>query len=787
MAHIRLDNVLMPEGLQAHALKARGRSLAGGGGDPPATRSSTGRGRTPARQLAVLTNEPRRRATCRSSTVFPIARMTNLPALRWRRHQGRAARVAGRRDGHRGRPACREGPEGSPLAGAPRARRLRSPARRAGRGRESDRRPARPLRRVDGPREEHSRRREEAGTAAKLPSGRRPRSSPNCPATWPIAARATCGRRRTSDRPTNLCGRAGGAADLVLSAGHGVDLDAAGSGSSTSEGGSIDERLVAAIPGPASRSGRDPGGCWAWPSSPAWSITSTAAWSISRGGGRVLSLLLRGALVFLLILALGGLSLLRPTRELFVVFAVDLQRGASASRRHKAADDYVAEGGRARQLEGRFAVLPFAAAPGSLRDGPAAVKELEKAAATAKPSTPAAPVLAAGPPPEPADARGLDRKGTDLAAALEVAAAAVPPFYVPRIVLISDGNPTLGDALKTAAAMRGKVEVLTTSLPGRTEPEVQLWSVVNPGAGAPGRAVPGRGRGRQQPAADEARRIEVYRGDIKVADQPGEAQGRRGTGSQLKQTIDAGGLTPVTARLQAIQGCPAGQQQRLRAGLGVRTASRVCSCCGRAEPEQRQAAPTQRPQERRNIQVDVRPPRGAPANLAELQNYDLAGAPERAGDVAHPAQADGGVQRRTYVRGLVGRRADHAGYATSRSASRLAVMQVHAFEEIPPVRSDFEKGRRRSRRLADDADHRPGPARWSGEKIEMAIGGGARMRRAARTRRWCSGWCKHMFEETTSGSASCTRARTRGSFSTGSPALRSRRRHSTWPAAGGGL
>ena len=40
------------------------------------------------------------------------------------------------------------------------------------------------------------------------------------------------------------------------------------------------------------------------------------------------------------------------------------------------------------------------------------------------------------PPNGRSDPGGLDRKGTDLAAALEVAAAAVPPFYVPRIVLM---------------------------------------------------------------------------------------------------------------------------------------------------------------------------------------------------------------------------------------------------------------------------------------------------------------------------------------------------------------
>ena len=53
------------------------------------------------------------------------------------------------------------------------------------------------------------------------------------------------------------------------------------------------------------------------------SITSGAAWSTLPGGRRIASLWLRGLIVVLLVLALAGLSLVRPTRELFVVFAVD--------------------------------------------------------------------------------------------------------------------------------------------------------------------------------------------------------------------------------------------------------------------------------------------------------------------------------------------------------------------------------------------------------------------------------------------------------------------------------
>src|SRR5205807_5646723 len=69
----------------------------------------------------------------------------------------------------------------------------------------------------------------------------------------------------------------------------------------------------------------------------------------------------------------------------------------------------------------------------------------------------------------------VDRQGTNLAAAIEVASAAIPPSYVPHIVLLSDGNQTTGDALK--AALRGGVPISAVPLATRTEPEVAVAAV----------------------------------------------------------------------------------------------------------------------------------------------------------------------------------------------------------------------------------------------------------------------------------------------------------------------
>src|SRR5262249_22653317 len=72
----------------------------------------------------------------------------------------------------------------------------------------------------------------------------------------------------------------------------------------------------------------------------------------------------------------------------------------------------------------------------------------------------------------------LDDQGTNLAAAIEAAAASIPPSFVPHIVVLSDGNQTTGDAVK--AALRSGIPVSTVPLKTRDDPEVQVSSVQVP-------------------------------------------------------------------------------------------------------------------------------------------------------------------------------------------------------------------------------------------------------------------------------------------------------------------
>lgn len=71
--------------------------------------------------------------------------------------------------------------------------------------------------------------------------------------------------------------------------------------------------------------------------------------------------------------------------------------------------------------------------------------------------------------------------GTDLAAGLRLAANLLPSEYRPRVVLVSDGQETTGDAVAQARLLRSRgVEVDVVPLPSASGPEVLIDSVSTP-------------------------------------------------------------------------------------------------------------------------------------------------------------------------------------------------------------------------------------------------------------------------------------------------------------------
>ena len=77
---------------------------------------------------------------------------------------------------------------------------------------------------------------------------------------------------------------------------------------------------------------------------------------------RMVSLIVRSAVVILLVLSLAGLTLLKPTQELFVVYAVDESLSVGAES-EKVVEDFISKSlEKSENNETRF--VRFAAEPG---------------------------------------------------------------------------------------------------------------------------------------------------------------------------------------------------------------------------------------------------------------------------------------------------------------------------------------------------------------------------------------------------------------------------------------
>jgi uncharacterized membrane protein len=162
---------------------------------------------------------------------------------------------------------------------------------------------------------------------------------------------------------------------------------------------------------------------------------------------------LRTFIMLLLVLALAGARWLLPSHELAVLFVVDRSASISAPA-EKEAHDFVAASLKAEPRGTTAGVVGFAAHP-DLLQAPSNHLSLD------------------APWPEPAD-----RKATDIGSALDFASAIFPAGQARRIVLLTDGNDTSGQAAAGAARLAAQgVELFTVPLHNESTPEVLVEKV----------------------------------------------------------------------------------------------------------------------------------------------------------------------------------------------------------------------------------------------------------------------------------------------------------------------
>ncbi|WP_397568509.1 VWA domain-containing protein [Schlesneria sp. T3-172] len=444
---------------------------------------------------------------------------------------------------------------------------------------------------------------------------------------------------------------------------------------------------------------------------------------------RVISLATRTAITILLAFALAGLALLRPTQQKFVIFAIDQSLsvdsandeqlrgdGSKPSAKSSQVDEYLDRVFSQSTNPGDHKVmyLPFAAQAGTLTtERPKSSTEQPSTSPAAGSSTPALP---------PA----LDRNATDIAAAIRSAAGAMPPDYVPRIVLLTDGNQTAGDVLQAALGtaslvttdrktMSGNITpgsardvqlipIDTVPLKVRDENEVQVAAVDVPAQVREGE--PFYVEVVINSNHEDEGLVEVFRGAHKVLSETRKLKAGENrfrfqqsiTGERLAQyTVKVGGLSQDTLL-----------DNNTESGL-VFTTGKPRVLLIESEPKLAQQLVWALQQE--EIECDVRPVEGMPESLADLQNYELL--------VLSNIPATSLSQRqmelaRTYVQDLGG------GFMMLGGDQSFGLGGYYktVLEEILPVRSDFEKEKEKPSLgmvLVIDKSGSMG-----GEKIEMA-------------------------------------------------------------------
>lgn len=382
------------------------------------------------------------------------------------------------------------------------------------------------------------------------------------------------------------------------------------------------------------------------------------------------TLITRIGILVLLTLSISGLTLLSPSQKQFVVFVVDKSLSVDTVDQ-KETEEFIREAVR-RFPQRQARVLTFSDKVSPVR------RDVSESSGKSVSKDGQSRVE---PDPKPRNDASVDRTdseeqnmGTNIAAAIEVARASVPPFYVPKIVLFSDGNETTGDALQ--AALGAKIPIDTVLGRTRSDPEVQVSSIDVPAQVRQGE--PFLVKVAIDSNIDGNANLRVYRGPHLV--ETSMQSIRKGKNNfQFRQSVDRERLAEYTVQVGGIEDTLLDNNQAT--GLVFSSGKpRILL----VDSDTRSTRDLVFSLEEQGIKCDVRPPAGTPSNLADLQNYEAI-------ILSNVPATDFSLQQmevlRTYVQDLGGGLIMLGGD----QSFGLGGYYKTTLEEILPVRSDFEK------------------------------------------------------------------------------------------------
>ncbi len=315
----------------------------------------------------------------------------------------------------------------------------------------------------------------------------------------------------------------------------------------------------------------------------------------SFGGRRRWIQLAMGLSVLCAAAALAGLEWGRRVDRLAVVFAVDRSRSI----------DHASGGAELAQREMERAIEEMEAG--------------DKAGVVVFAAGSTTEVLPSPQPPIGSDTARVPRDATDLGTGIRRALADLPAEHTGRVVVISDGVETRGDALAAASLAAGRgVVVDVLAIEREPEPEVAVERVRVPATARPGEPVEIRVVTRATRATRA--RVRVMRGGATLAETETELREGSDVLVMRDEAPDAGVHRYDVLVEPLDEGYDVGRDNNEGgAFMRVLGESKVLVLAGVPAEAQALAAAIRSD----GLAVDLAGPRGAPINLGELAGYDL--------------------------------------------------------------------------------------------------------------------------------------------------------------------
>ncbi len=314
---------------------------------------------------------------------------------------------------------------------------------------------------------------------------------------------------------------------------------------------------------------------------------------------RLASLTIRILMVFMLIAAAAGLTQLQDAAVPWTVFLQDvsLSTGVEGARQ---AEDFLKQAESAVGTD-RSTWIPFAATSGNARALDKRLTATQISSSLHNEAVDEQILL-----PEPS--------GTNLEQALSLARSSVPAGYVPRIVLLTDGNQTIGNALQTAA--ESPAEIWTVPLTRGTDPEVQIDAVNLPTEVRQGEPFPIEVV--ISSSHEDQGQLELFEGEFRVRSStvqlvPGINR------FQFEQSVERDRLAAFRVRISGLQQDTLLDNNSYTGLVSANGQPRILLADNDPDLIQELAFAL----ETEGVLADVRPPEGIPDGIEGLQNFEL--------------------------------------------------------------------------------------------------------------------------------------------------------------------